>query len=75
MIDLQKAAGYCQPGMLHAVFNFEFMNNPWDPRKFLESIIKWESSLSENSWGTYVLSNHDTRRPASRYTSNETMPG
>jgi alpha-glucosidase len=71
LIDTQKVAQYCGPGMLHATFNFNFMNRRWEPKRFLSSIIQWENALNDNSWGTYALSNHDVRRPASRYAQGE----
>ncbi len=67
----QKAAGYCAPGLLHAAFNFKFLECPWRPARFLQTIQEWESALHPQSWPTYVLNNHDVRRSASRYARGE----
>lgn len=66
-----KAAGYSAPGLLHAAFDFGFLNCPWNPARFLESIQNWENALQDGGWPTYVLNNHDTRRSASRFTRAE----
>lgn len=67
----QKAAKYCAPGLLPATFDFSFLNSRWKPAKFLAAIQNWENALSEDSWPTYVLNNHDTIRSASRYGHGE----
>lgn len=63
----RKAAMYCAPGLLHAAFDFSFLECPWKPARFLSTIQRWEEALHEESWPTYVLGNHDTRRIATRY--------
>lgn len=69
--NAEKAARYCAPGLLHASFNFEFLRSPWQPRRFLEAIQRWEHTLAPDSWPTYVMNNHDTPRSATRYGRGE----
>jgi alpha-glucosidase len=66
-----KAASYCAPGLLHAAFDFSFLECPWRPARFLAAIQRWEEALHEESWPNYVLGNHDVRRIASRYARGE----
>lgn len=67
----EVAAKYIGPKKLHAAFNFSFTGNPWNPGRFLKSILDWEALLSEDSWPNYVLNNHDTVRSATRYHAPE----
>lgn len=67
----EKAAKYCAPGLLHAAFNFSMLGWHWKPARFLTAIQNWEQALDEQSWANYVMSNHDTKRPGTRYTRNE----
>lgn len=69
--DEKTTAKYCAPGMLHQAFNFRFTGCPWNPGRFLSSIQSWENALAEGSWPNYVLSNHDTPRPGTRYARGE----
>lgn len=67
LAEVKKTAEYCAPGKLHAAFNFSFTHNPWNPAKFLQSILDWEAVLPVGSWPNYVLNNHDTPRSATRF--------
>lgn len=67
LIDQKKAAEYAGPGMLHGTFDFSLLSWRWNPKRFLNAILKWEDALAGRAWGTYVISNHDTIRPATRY--------
>ncbi|MGD9091714.1 MAG: alpha-glucosidase [Anaerolineales bacterium] len=69
--DPASAARYSSPGYLHAAFNFEFTNNSWDTRRFLEIINCWEALNSDGGWPTYVLGNHDFPRPGTKYGRGE----
>ena len=70
--NAQAAARYSAPGYLHAAFNFEFTNCPWNARRFGRVIDRWESLLGAEQWPNYVLGNHDVKRPGSRYGKGET---
>ena len=69
--DEKITAMYCAPGLLHQAFNFRFTSCSWNPARFLSAIQSWESALEPGSWPNYVLSNHDTPRPATRYGRGE----
>jgi alpha-glucosidase len=64
---LERLAKYVRPDEMHQAFNFEFLETPWDARK-LRSVV--EASLRTNDAvgapTTWVLSNHDVVRHASR---------
>jgi alpha-glucosidase len=67
----EKAARYSGPEILHAAFNFEFLQCPWWARSFYQAVERWEHLLAGGPWPNYVLNNHDTSRSATRYTRNE----
>jgi alpha-glucosidase len=67
----EKAALYTGPELLHAAFDFTFLENRWHPQGFLNSIQRWENAVPDDSWPTYVLGNHDVRRIATRYGRGE----
>ena len=67
----EAAAEYCGAEKLHANFDFNFLQCKWDPKQFLDVIIKWESLLSTKAWPNYVLNNHDVPRSATRYGRGE----
>ncbi len=71
LADPEQSASYCGDDMLHATFNFEFANNRWHPKRFLDSAVKWYSALSEEAWPNNFLSNHDMPRTATRYCFGE----
>ena len=61
-------AAYLRDDELHTVFNFDFLKAPWDAPG-IRSVV--DASLHANSLvgaaTTWVLSNHDVTRHASRY--------
>jgi len=71
MTTMEKAAFYSGAGKLHATFDFSFLWNKWDPGSFLQSIQKWESVMTADSWPNYVLNNHDNKRSATRFKAPE----
>ncbi len=71
LADTEQTAGYCGEDKLHAAFNFEFSENRWHPKRFLNSTLSWYEALSEDIWPNNFLSNHDTIRAASRYCFGE----
>ncbi|TLN05610.1 DUF3459 domain-containing protein, partial [bacterium] len=66
-----KAAGYARPGLLHAAFDFTFLECGWDPAAFLGVIQAIDSQYNDGGWPTYVLGNHDVTRIATRYARGE----
>ncbi len=71
LADPEKTASYCGDNKLHAAFNFDFAENRWHPKRFLESAEKWYAALSEDAWPNNFLSNHDMPRSATRYCFGE----
>jgi alpha-glucosidase len=63
-----RLSRYLRPDELHQAFNFQFLQTPWDATAFAEVI---DASLHESAevgaTTTWVLSNHDVVRHASRY--------
>ncbi len=62
-----NAARYCGPGRLHMAFHFRLLHSRWDARSFAEAITTWVQALPPGGWPTWVLSNHDFRRHATRW--------
>jgi alpha-glucosidase len=63
--DGTRLARYVGPGELHTVFNFPYLNCPWDAAA-LRQVIDSTLALAEAP-ATWVLSNHDVDRVVSRY--------
>lgn len=66
--DPERFARYLRPDEMHTAFNFDFMTQPWSAAALRGSI---ERTLAEHepvgAPATWVLSNHDVTRPATRY--------
>jgi len=71
LADTAQTATYCGKDKLHAAFNFEFAENRWHPKRFLDSAQKWYAALGEDAWPNNFLSNHDMARAATRYCFGE----
>lgn len=67
----ERQAAYVRPDELHTVFNFDFLKCPWDAAG-IRAVV--EHSLHANGLvgapTTWVLSNHDVTRHASRYSDD-----
>jgi alpha-glucosidase len=68
--DTARLARYVGPGELHTVFNFPYLNCPWDARA-LRAVIDQTLALADAP-ATWVLSNHDVDRVVSRYGRTDT---
>lgn len=66
--DAERFARYLRSGEMHTAFNFGFMTQPWSAQAMRDSITR---TLAEHepvgAPATWVLSNHDVTRPATRY--------
>ncbi len=66
--DAERFARYLRPDEMHTAFNFDFMTQPWSAQAMRASITR---TLAEHAPvgapATWVLSNHDVTRPATRY--------
>jgi alpha-glucosidase len=66
--DAARLARYVEPGELDTVFNFPYLDCPWDAaalRRVIDQALAL--SASTGSPATWVLSNHDVDRVVSRY--------
>jgi alpha-glucosidase len=68
--DTGRLARYVGPGELHTVFNFPYLNCPWDAAS-LRQVIDSTLALADAP-ATWVLSNHDVDRVVSRYGRSDT---
>jgi len=68
--DASRLARYVGPGELHTVFNFPYLNCPWDAQS-LRQVIDSTLTLADAP-ATWVLSNHDVDRVVSRYGRSDT---
>ncbi|BDV31997.1 glycoside hydrolase family 13 protein [Microbacterium terricola] len=71
--DIERFTHYLRSDELHTAFNFDFLARPWGAASFRESI---EQTLAAHAPvgapSTWVLSNHDVTRPATRYGREDT---
>ena len=66
--DSARLARYVGPGELHTVFNFPYLDCPWDAaglRRVIDETLALNAPLGTPA--TWVLSNHDVDRVVSRY--------
>ncbi|MDR6972781.1 glycoside hydrolase family 13 protein [Leifsonia shinshuensis] len=64
----ERAARIVRPGEMHQAFNFAFLEQPWsaaDLRSTIETSLEANDAVGAPT--TWVLSNHDVMRHASRY--------
>ncbi|HPC06535.1 MAG TPA: alpha-amylase family glycosyl hydrolase, partial [Anaerolineaceae bacterium] len=71
LVGPEGAAKYMGNGKLHAAFNFELLNCPWNAGRMQQALQHWENALAEDAWPTLVLNNHDNKRSSSRYRTGE----
>lgn len=64
----ERMAKYVRPDEYHQAFDFLFLQAPWDPKELRQAIDEaLSSSGSVGAVPTWVLSNHDVVRHATRY--------
>ena len=80
LATLPKTCSYCGADKLHAAFSFDFTTfkselveafqiYPWNPDWIMQKVLARERICeAAGIWPTTVLSNHDLKRAASRYT-------
>ncbi len=75
LFDPAEAGAYLGDGdELHLAFNFSFLCAAWSGKAFADEVAQAEKSTPATGWPTYVLSNHDQPRHASRYTFGDDAP-
>src|SRR5262245_39570940 len=66
--DPQRLARYVRQDELHQAFNFDFLKASWDASKLRHAITtSWDATNAVGAPATWVLSNHDVVRCATRY--------
>ena len=64
---VERLARYVRPDEMHQAFNFEYLDAPWTPaalRKVIDSSLTANAAVGATT--TWVLSNHDVVRHATR---------
>ncbi|KND36194.1 glycoside hydrolase family 13 protein [Streptomyces acidiscabies] len=65
---VERTANYVRPDELHQAFNFQYLATDWDAAKLREVIdLTLESMRPVGAPATWVLSNHDVTRHATRF--------
>ncbi|WP_416967025.1 glycoside hydrolase family 13 protein [Streptomyces sp. 4F14] len=65
---VERTANYVRPDELHQAFNFQYLSTDWDAGKLREVIdLTLESMRPVGAPATWVLSNHDVTRHATRF--------
>ena len=65
---IERAALYLRPDELHQAFNFEYLTTPWEGTALRAVIDKSLTAMgSVGAPATWVLSNHDVTRHATRF--------
>jgi len=75
-VENHRRTRYANPEALGQAFNFEFLWNPWDAGRFVD-VIEENLRLAREagSTSTWVLSNHDIIRHATRYAPSAVPEG
>ncbi|GAA2835851.1 glycoside hydrolase family 13 protein [Kitasatospora paracochleata] len=65
---VQRTANYVRPDELHQAFNFQYLGTSWDAAELREVIdLSLDSMRPVEAPTTWVLSNHDVTRHATRF--------
>jgi alpha-glucosidase len=76
LADPARFAAYLRPDEMHAAFNFDYLNCPWDAHHLRDVIdATLAAHAPVNAPATWVLSNHDVTRHVTRYGRAETSMG
>lgn len=72
LLDMAMVASYYGEGEgVHLAFNFPPLFTPWDAQMWLHQIEEVHRVVAPQGWPTWVLSNHDQPRHATRYGTEE----
>ena len=75
-VHLERRSRYASPDGLGQAFNFDLLEADWDPTEFRTVVTDNLSSAAQSgASSTWVLSNHDVVRHASRYGLPQGVPG
>ncbi|PKV85420.1 glycoside hydrolase family 13 protein [Streptomyces sp. TLI_146] len=65
---VERTAHYVRPDELHQAFNFQYLGAPWDAEELREVIdVSLAAMRPVGAPATWVLSNHDVTRHATRF--------
>ena len=65
---VERTANYVRPDELHQAFNFQYLGTHWDAAELREVIdARWTRCGPVGAPATWVLSNHDVTRHATRF--------
>ncbi|MCX4761462.1 glycoside hydrolase family 13 protein [Streptomyces sp. NBC_01275] len=65
---VERTANYVRPDELHQAFNFQYLATEWDARELREVVDRTlEAMRPVGAPATWVLSNHDVTRHATRF--------
>ncbi|MBV2353952.1 glycoside hydrolase family 13 protein [Streptomyces sp. J2-1] len=68
IFDRERLARYVAPGEMQQIFNFAFLECPWDGRAMREVVERSAQGMAAvGAPVTWVLSSHDAVRPVTRY--------
>lgn len=76
LADPARFANYLRPDEMHAAFNFDYLNSPWDAaalRRVIDATLDAHASVGAPP--TWVLSNHDVTRHVTRFGRADTSYG
>lgn len=63
-----RLAEFVRPGEYHQVFNFEYLETPWDGERLRAKIVEsLDATAAVGALPAWTLSNHDSMRPATRF--------
>ncbi|MCF3963016.1 glycoside hydrolase family 13 protein [Streptomyces fuscigenes] len=67
---VERTAGYVRPDELHQAFNFQYLETPWDAAALRAVVDRSLAAMGAvGAPATWVLSNHDVTRHATRFAS------
>ncbi|MEY9873922.1 alpha-glucosidase [Streptacidiphilus sp. MAP12-33] len=70
---VDRTASYVRPDELHQAFNFQYLGTGWDATKLREVVdLTLEAMRPVGAPATWVLSNHDVTRHATRFANAAT---
>ncbi len=76
LADQERFARYLRRDEMHTAFNFDFMMRPWDAGELRAAIRSTlDAHRPVGAPATWVLSNHDVTRPATRYGRDDSSFG
>ncbi|KRD00746.1 MULTISPECIES: glycoside hydrolase family 13 protein [unclassified Streptomyces] len=65
---VERTANYVRPDELHQAFNFQYLSTAWDAKELREVVDRTlEAMRPVGAPATWVLSNHDVTRHATRF--------